>query len=273
MGETCIPRNPQRIVMLREDYWINALSLGIQSTATVSAPGFPYSNYLQGKANKIQTVGSHGSPNIEKLLSLQPDLIVAESSYSRHLYEQLSYIAPTVVLNMPFPSPPWQEQLEDIAYVLNREEQGRLLIKDYLKRVERIKQALGERRHHLRVSIANTSSEYGIWSYGVHHPAGAILHNIELQRPVSQQGDYFYIENISNENLSALDGDILFIVSWERDDDRRTLQKLKQEPLWSKLEVVRKNHVKLVGTHWHNSDILAIHAILDDIEKHLVKIP
>ncbi|WP_235622352.1 hypothetical protein [Nostoc sp. PCC 7524] len=45
---------------------------------------------------------------------------------------------------------------------------------------------------------------------------------------------------------------------------------LKQNPLWSQLEVVQKNKVYLVGTHWHNSGIFAINAILDDLEKYLV---
>ncbi|MCU0565701.1 MAG: hypothetical protein MUF49_03795 [Oculatellaceae cyanobacterium Prado106] len=31
MGNTCIPRKPRRIVMLREDYWINGLELGVPS--------------------------------------------------------------------------------------------------------------------------------------------------------------------------------------------------------------------------------------------------
>jgi len=273
MGDTCIPHNPQRIVMLREDYWINGLELGVQSIATVSVPGFPFPKYLQDKVNRIQTIGGYGSPNLEKLLSLQPDLIVAESSYSTSLYEQLSQIAPTVVLNMPFPSPPWQEQLEEIAYILDREEEGKQLINDYWKRVEKLKQALGDRRHHLKISIANTSSEYGIWSYGKNHPAGAILKDIELQRPEAQRGDFFYIENISIEKLSTIDGDILFFVSWEREDDQKTLERLKQNPLWAKLEVVQKNRVYLVGGHWHSSDILAIHAILDDMEKYLVNNP
>lgn len=273
MGNTCIPRNPQRIVMLREDYWINGLELGIQAIATVSVPGFPFPKYLQDKVNRIQTIGGYGSPNLEKLLSLQPDLIVAESSYATSLYEQLSQIAPTVVLNMPFPSPPWQEQLEEIAYILDREEEGKQLINDYWKRVEKLKQALGDRRHHLKISIANTSSEYGIWSYGGNHPSGSILKDVGLQRPESQRGDFFYIENISIEKLSSIDGDILFFVSWEREDDQKTLGKLKQNPLWAKLEVVQKNRVYFIGTHWHSSDILAIHAILDDLEKYLVNNP
>ncbi|MEP0959066.1 iron-siderophore ABC transporter substrate-binding protein [Microcoleus sp. FACHB-1515] len=273
MGSTCIPRNPQRIVMLREDYWINSLKLGVQSIATVSVPGFPFAKYLEGKVDPIESVGGYGSPNLEKILSLHPDLVLAESSYSENLYKQLSQIAPTVVLNMSFPSPPWEDQLKELAYVLDKEAAGKQLINEYWRRVEELKQALGDRRHHLKVSIANTSSEYGIWSYGEKHHAGEILQDIGLQRPESQRGDFFYIENISKEKTSDLDGDVLFFVSWERENDQKTLEKLKQSPLWARLNVVQRDQVHLVGAHWHNSDIFAINAILDDLFKYLVDTP
>jgi iron complex transport system substrate-binding protein len=272
-GETCVPNNPQRIIMLREDTFINGLELGVQSIATVSAPGFPFPKYLQGKVDRVESVGGYGSPNLEKMLSLRPDLIVADSYYSQDLYSQLSQIAPTVVLNVPFPPPPWEEQLEELAQILDKEEAGKQLINEYWQRVEKLKQALGDRRKTLQVSIANTSSEYGIWSYGEKHPSGSVLEDIGLQRPESQRGDFFYIENISAEKISDIDGDVLFFVSAEREDDKKTLETLKQSPLWAQLGVVQRDQVHFVGRHWHSWDILAINAILDDLEKYLVNTP
>jgi iron complex transport system substrate-binding protein len=273
LGETCIPQNPKRVVTLREDTFIDGLKLGVPSIATVSVPGFSFPKYLEGKVNKVESVGGYGSPNLEKILYLQPDLILADSYYSENLYDQLSQIAPTVVLNVPFPPPPWEDQLKDLAQILGKEEAGEQLIDEYWQRVEKLKQALGDRRYDLKVSIANTSSESGIWSYGENHPSGEILKDIGLQRPESQRGDFFYIENISQEKISAIDGDVLFFVSWEREDDKKTLEKLERSPLWAQLNVVQRDQVHLVGRHWHNSDILAINAILDDLFKYLVNTP
>jgi iron complex transport system substrate-binding protein len=272
MGSTCIPQSPQRIVMLREDYWINSLKLGVQAIATVAVPGFPFPPYLQGNVDLIESVGNYSIVNLEKILRLNPDLILAPSGLE-NVYQKLSHIAPTVVLDQSFPSPPWREQLEELAYILDKEAEGKQLINNYWQRVEKLKKALSDRRHQLKVSLANTSSEYGIWSYGEKHHAGEILKDIGLQRPESQRGDFFYIENISKEKTSDLDGDVLFFVSWGREDDKETLEKLKQSPLWAKLNVVQRNQVHLVGVHWHNSDILAIDAILDDLFKYLVDTP
>jgi iron complex transport system substrate-binding protein len=159
---------------------------------------------------------------------------------------------------------------KELATVLDKEEVGQQLIDRYWQRVKKLQQALGDRRHNLKVSIANTSSEFGIWSYGEKHHSGSVLKDIGLQRPESQREDFFYIENISIEKMSDIDGDVLFFVSWEREDDKKTLEKLKQSPLWAQLDVVQRDQVHLVGMHWHNSDIFVINAILDDLDKYLV---
>jgi iron complex transport system substrate-binding protein len=271
MGSTCIPRNPQRIVMLREDYWINGLELGVQAIATVSEPGFPFPKYLQGKLEQLESVGNYSTVSLERILQLKPDLILSHPGLES-VYQKLSHIAPTVVLNTSFPPPSWQEQLEELAYILDKEEAGKQVINNYQQRVEKLKNALGDRRYS-KISIANTSSEYGIWSYGENHPCGSILKDVGLQRPEMQRGDFFYIENISKEKISDIDGDALFFISWERKDDGKTLERLKQSPLWAKLDVVQRDQVYLVGSHWHSSDILAINAILDDLFKYLVHTP
>ena len=95
--------------------------------------------------------------------------------------------------------------------------------------------------------------------------------DMELQRPSVQKGDFFYLDNISEEKLSDIDGDVLFLTSWGREEDREIGQKLRQKPLWQKLSAVREKQVYFVGQYWHNAtNILAINAILDDLEKYLL---
>jgi len=272
MGETCIPHNLQRLVSLSEDIYINSLKLGFPSIATVSIPGFPYPKYLQGKVEQLESVGGYSAVSLEKILSLKPDLILARPELGK-VYQQLSNIAPTVVLNQPFPPPNWKELLEELAEVLDREEVGKQLINQYWQRVEKLKQSLGDRRKTMEVSIVLISSEHGISAYGEKQFSGSVIKDIGLQRPQSQRGDFFYIDNISIEKLSDIDGDVLFVVSWGREEDSKAQEKLKQSPLWSQLEVVQNNKVYFVGMHWHNPDMFAINAVLDDLEKYLVNTP
>ncbi|MGG6266567.1 iron-siderophore ABC transporter substrate-binding protein [Leptolyngbya sp. AN03gr2] len=269
MGSTCIPQNPQRVVTLRLDTLANSLALGVRPIASAYITGYPLPKYLQDQVDQIEAVGGANDPDIEKILRLKPDLILAGSGL-KGVYKQLSYIAPTVLLDIPFPPPSWKKQFEEVAQALGKEEVGQQLINKYGQRVEKLKQALGDRRTTMKISVSNTSSEYGIWSYGEKHFSGSVLKDVGLQRPQSQKGDFFYIENLSKETLLSIDGDVLFFVSWERADDRKTLDKLKQSPLWSKLEVVQNDKVYLVGAHWHNSDVFAINAVLDDLENYLL---
>lgn len=274
MGETCIPRHPQRVVVLDLDTCANSLALGIKPVASVYLElANPIPNYLQDKIDGIELVGGHDAPNLEKILQLKPDLILANSYYSKTIHKQLSHIASTVVLNIPYPPPSWKQQLKELAQILDKEDANQQLMKQYWQRIEKLKQMLGDRRHAMKVSVASTSSQYGIWAYGEKHFSGTVLKDIGFQRPRSQTGDFFYVENLSEETISEIDGDVLFFLTWSDEDDKKTLEKLKQRPLWRQLNVVQRDRVYFVGHHWHSSDIFAIHAMLDDLFKYLGDTP
>ena len=273
MGEICIPQNPQRVITLRPDHLANSLALGIEPIASAFVGGFPYPQDIENKIGEIDSVGDISTPNLEKILQLKPGLIIA-SSRIEGIYENLSRIAPTVVIDMPFPPPSWKEQLATLAEILNKEDVSQQLMNDYWQRINNIQQALGPQREDLEISVANSSSDFGIWAYGEKHFPGEVLNDIGLQRPSAQRGDFFYIENISKEKLSDIDGDALFFVSWGREQDAETHKKLQEDPLWQKLNVVQDDRVYFVGGYWHDSgSILAINEILNDIEKYLVNSP
>jgi iron complex transport system substrate-binding protein len=271
MGKTCIPRNPQRVVTASA--LENTLALSIKPIASTFILGYPLPRHLQGKVDGVENVGNFNQPNIEKILRLKPDLILSDSQLS-NIYKQLSYIAPTVVLSRSFPPRPWRQELENIAQVLGKEEASKKLIDEYWQRIQKLQLALGNRRQQMKISVVNMSPESGIWAYGEKHPAGTVLTEIGLQRPPAQRGDFFYINNISEENLLDIDGDVLFFLSYGRKDDKKVLEKLRKRPLWQQLKVVQRNHVYFVDAgDWHNSNLLSINVILDDLFKYLVDTP
>jgi len=272
LGESCIPRHPQRIITLREDTLANSLALGVKPIGSVFEPDYPIS-YIEDKLEGIESVGVTVAPSIEKILRLKPDLILANNKYSQGIYNELSQIAPTVALNIPFPPPSWKEQLEELAQVLDKEEVSQQLINDYWQRVEDLRQALGNRLHTLQVSVAGDTADYQIWINGEKQFSGTVLNDVGLQRPPAQRGDFFYIDNISEEKISIIDGDVLFFIAWGTAEDLEAVEKLKQNPLWQQLNAVQRNQVYFVGGHWSNADVFAINAILDDLEKYLVNTP
>ncbi|NJK51601.1 MAG: iron-siderophore ABC transporter substrate-binding protein [Leptolyngbyaceae cyanobacterium SU_3_3] len=272
-GETCVPHNPQRVITLWIDTFSNTLALGIKPIATSQNLGEPLPKYLQNKVDSVESTGSFVQPSLEKILLLKPDLVLSMTRpYLEDVYTKLSNVIPTVVIDVPgVDKLSWQKHLEDVANILGREQEEKQLISAYWQRIEQLKQALGDRRHHLQVSIATIYPDF-INVYGKVLPVSAVLNDLELQRPLAQSQDS--IISLSQENLFDIDGDVLFLSYDGGETAKQSLEELQKSPLWQKLKVVQQNRVYIVDIHhWYAASILAMNAVLDDLEKYLINTP
>lgn len=137
-GEAHIERPPQRVVTLgaaAEDW---SLQLGVVPVAIEPHYwGGDRAGYLPWFREAVQAMGaklpeiisSYPELDVERLLALQPDLILApQSGLTRESYQQLSQLAPVV----GYPGQPWltpvEEQVRLIAKALGRSEQGEALL-------------------------------------------------------------------------------------------------------------------------------------------------
>jgi iron complex transport system substrate-binding protein len=65
----------------------------------------------------------------------------------------------------------------------------------------------------------------------------------------------------------------LFVATWT-DSDQEFLAKLKQKPLWQRLQAVQQNRVYIVSfSNWTGGSLLAANAVIDDLFKYLVNSP
>ncbi|MFN6501570.1 MAG: hypothetical protein RMX65_031890 [Nostoc sp. DedQUE01] len=95
------------------------------------------------------------------------------------------------------------------------------------------------------------------------------LQRTKLQDVVTPTGYLF----IPEEDLSQIDGDIMFI-GFYGNDEENSLKKLKQKPLWKTVKAVQKNHIYLVDLSiWRGSNLIATDAVIDDLFKYLVNTP
>lgn len=127
-----LEKKPERIAVLDFGYIETLLALDITPIASVyaerSLKGFgtlqPYADEVQ-----IEELGEAKSPNLEKLVELEPDLILytAEAeNMDMELYEAASQIAPVVT----FDSPDWKTQLRDFGECLGKEEKAEAYISE-----------------------------------------------------------------------------------------------------------------------------------------------
>ncbi|WP_404403455.1 ABC transporter substrate-binding protein [Pelagibacterium halotolerans] len=96
LGTTEVPDNPQRVTVLEYSF-IDALA-----AMGVAPVGIADDNnqenvipaYTDAIGDEWVSVGARKAPNFEVMASLQPDLIIADTSRHAEVYEAMSEIAP-----------------------------------------------------------------------------------------------------------------------------------------------------------------------------------
>ncbi|OKH25749.1 hypothetical protein NIES1031_12095 [Chroogloeocystis siderophila 5.2 s.c.1] len=120
-------------------FFANVLALGVEPVEFAISPDWlEKREYLRDRVSGIESVGDHTQPSIEKILTLNPDLILGLELESQAVYRQLTQIAPTVLLNCET-SRQWQEILMQNADVLGKTDIANKLITDYFNRLNDFK--------------------------------------------------------------------------------------------------------------------------------------
>ncbi|PIG90529.1 hypothetical protein CSQ79_26110 [Gloeocapsopsis sp. IPPAS B-1203] len=282
MGETCIPNNPKRVITVSRTLLSNALALGVKPIGS-SVWGIEElrtflsdKSFLGDKVEEIASVGQLFNINLEKILQLEPDLILAWEPAVEAVYPLLSQIAPTVAFSFDDLVENWKEAFTITAKVLNREAEAQQVWNHYNQQIKDLKAAIGNRYKDKTISVAGIyDNGRRAYTYAKNSFIGSIFEELDLQRPPAQNIsiDGGSIEAISEERLELLDGDILFILASEF-GHTEAYKSLKQKPLWKKLNAVQNGRVYLVDIFaWTTESPLAADAVFDNLYKYLVNPP
>lgn len=261
--------SPQRVVALGDSALDAALSLGVQPVGTLaSRGGNDVPGYLKEKAGKIALVGSVREPNLEAVLRLQPDLILASGELPRDLYAKLSLMAPTVV-PQGGNAEDWRKTYAFYAQALNKADEGQQRIAEVDNRVAEIRQRLPQ----------DQSASVVRWN-----PQGPFMMSSQLFVGQLLAGLGFtpnalattltskpHSDILSLENLSRVDADWIFLATLNP-DGQKALDAARQQPAFTRLKAVSNDRVVSVdGQIWSSSSgYLAAQHILDDVEKALL---
>lgn len=267
-GAVSVDGTPQRVVVLTETALDTALALGVKPIGTLATRGGSgVADYLKDKAGPIAIVGSTREVNLEAVLQLQPDLILAAPDLTRDLYAKLSLMAPTLVpKGNSFDA--WQDVTRFYAEALGKRAEA----ETYLQQVD------------ARIAALKAKIEPGVVASVVRwNPQGPILmsnqlfvgqllgqlgfESTALSRSLTEKP---HSDTLSLENLSQVDGDWLFLATLNPDGDK-ALQQARKQPAFERLDAV--SHGKLLsvdGQVWSSgSGPLAAQIVLDDVEKAL----
>ncbi|GAU69005.1 putative iron-siderophore ABC transporter substrate-binding protein [Streptomyces sp. NBRC 110611] len=246
MGDVKVPTKPKRVVVLDTGELDDVTMLGIKPVGAVSphmktAGGFP--NYLQGKVEGVTDVGPLLEPNLEKIASLKPDLILSSKVRHEKIYDKLKGLGiPTVFTETT--GGPWKDNLKVHAKALGMEKEADAALKSYEGRAKALGEAIEKKYGKMPTAsvvrfVAGPTRLYQRSSY-----SGVVLDDIGLKRPESQSSTdpKVTMKDVSAEQIDRADADLVFVTL--ADDPQKTQQKtVTSNPVWKDLKAVKDNKV------------------------------
>ncbi|MDU8671449.1 ABC transporter substrate-binding protein [Paenibacillus polymyxa] len=260
-----IPANPQRVVTTQ--YLDAMLALGVKPVGAASH--VLEGDYLKGKIDGIADIGN--PTNVEKVLELQPDLIIATEDTSPEVREQLEKIAPTVAVS--FGDGDVFKQLRDVAAVLGKDKEADQWIASFDKKAEEgRKKMAGKFKKDETITIYMTYGKDVLRVYGARNVGHVIYRSLELNPPeyirqkLAKDPKYnFVYDSISMEKLPELSGDRIIMLVYDEATKDGMLKEIEQSALWRNLPAVKNHKVYFIKADpWFTYSPLAIDQSLDE---------
>ncbi|QBM17606.1 hypothetical protein MARI_17260 [Marinobacter sp. JH2] len=271
-GSLKVDGTPTRIVTLYEGALDAAIASGAQPVgAIITRGGTSVAEYILPLAGNIQIVGTPREINIEAVIALQPEIILASAQTNRQQYELLSAIAPTVVPDVtPYQRDSWIQETRLFARALGREAQGEAAIRKVQDRIEDVSKQVSANvlKDQRDASVVRWMPQgalvmaSGIFSATLVESVGFEVNDSSLVqegRPHSHP--------LSEENLSMIDQNWLFLATLNA-DGQEALKAAKRSPAFNRLQAVEDEQVVPVdGQTWTSAaGPLAASEILNTIE-------
>jgi iron complex transport system substrate-binding protein len=273
MGTTQISLQPKRVVVLDTAALDSAIALGVTPIGKMVFQNPPA--YLGDKIQAIEVVGLNNDPNLEKVFSLKPDLILGTKIGSERFYGNLSKAAPTVLTEGSGRSGDWKANFQLYATALGRSQQAETLLQKYQQRAATLKQQIQQQyRQSPVVSVVATGNKQ-VGAYTRRSFSGSVFEDVGLARPIAQEKPERWAIQVSREDLASLDGDMIFLIEAPGNSSTLNLQEFKTDPVFSQLNAVKQGRVYIAKAEvWTaGRSILAANKILDDLSQNLLRKP
>lgn len=275
-GTTEVPVDPQRIVTLQDqNALLPLLELGVTpvaSAALVNDDGSHTFRRTEGfDTDGIEFVGAYGEPDLEAIAAAQPDLIVSDEGSAEGFYDELSQIAPTVLVQVF--ERPLSDALEDFAEVVGREERAAELRAEYEARIEELRDALGDDLERTSVSLLSTGDPGTFYQSDSGGQAQhTVMRDLGLVRPLLQrESEAEDFAEYSLERLPEHDADAVILTDFGGEEADPGVTALLESPLHANLAATQAGQsyvidgTRTVGSAWARMD-----DFIDELERILL---
>ncbi|MEM7738609.1 MAG: iron-siderophore ABC transporter substrate-binding protein [Deinococcota bacterium] len=278
-GSTTIEARPERVVTIGYTEQDALFTLGIQPIAIRYFYGdaphaiFPWAVSEAGGHTPEVLNMAYGELNLEKILSLQPDVITAiGSGITDAEYENLSRIAPTIAQSDAYVDfgVPWQVEVRTLGEALGERVRAEARVTALEAQLAAVRDAHPEFEGK-RIAVAyRRAGDEGYGFYTAQDGRGRFFEDLGFVVPEEHNeiaGDSFFAY-ISEERLDLLDQDlIVFLAIQFIGDDGQTV--IREDPLLNQLEAVQDGRVVYVKDEQDDAlqfgTVLSIEFLLENL--------
>ena len=276
MGSTTIESVPKRVVALDPSYIDAALLLEADLVGYVQYrqdPNAPFAPYLGDVAEATKdsvNVGTLAEPNLEKILELEPDLIVSAKVRHEALYDQLSKIAPTIFSVSTGPT--WKENVVFLGEALGKKEKAEELVKAYEDRAAKVGAEILAKKPEATYSLIRFTGGDTARLYSSNSFIGEIMTDMNIPRPkdAPDTQEQIFVP-LSAEQILEGDAGLVMVSAFtpagaEGDKARAQQEAFQSNPLWERLEgeVINVDDATFLAS----VSIQGAHAVITDLAKH-----
>lgn len=225
MGETEISGQPEKVVALEFSFVDNLASLGVSPVGIADDEDSErIIEPIREKIGDYTSVGTRKQPSLEVISSLQPDLIIADMQRHKDIYDQLSEIAPTIIL--PSLAADYDgiiDSFETVSLAMGMEEKGQEVLADHEAKMEELRNQVPEDEE--RTVLPAVVADSGYFAHNMESYTGSLLESIGLTNAI-QSGDDRY-NKINLEQVVEFNPDVMFhmktgeetvVTEWESND-------------------------------------------------------
>jgi len=256
-----IPVSPQNAVVC--EFSPIAVTVGVQPAAVCNNDFL--NSFVKSSLEGIDTVGD--PPNLEKIVSIAPDLMVFSSVYPAiypDIMEKLEKAAPVVYIEF---KDPIYDVFPKVADVLGKKASVEDWIKDFEAERddarEKVKSSIGDETVSILLVEDGGMRAYLSTNFGGYVVRSALQANaVDKIKEEIAKDRWKNAVSISLELLPEYVGDHLLLIV-EAEDDYKELQ---QTALWKGLPAVKNGNVyPLDPDKYYNSDILTIRETMKEV--------
>ncbi|MGU3521889.1 Fe2+-enterobactin ABC transporter substrate-binding protein [Enterobacteriaceae bacterium C23F] len=213
-----------------------------------------------------------GEPNAEAVAAQMPDLILISATggdSALALYDQLSTIAPTLIIN--YDSQSWQSLLTQLGQITGQEKQAAQRIAEFDSQMAKVKQQMKLPPQPVS-ALVYTAAAHSANLWTPESAQGKLLEQLGFTlaplpaglHTSQSQGKRHDIIQLGGENLAAgLNGQSLFVFA----GDQKDTDAIEANPLLSHLDAVQNKRVYALGTETFRLDYYSAMRVLERLGK------